>query len=130
MSTLWPKIAGVCSTAKLLGRRRTVRHVCRWNVEVTDVESETSVAGVTRDVGLFGLFVETATPFAVGRTIQLNITKEGRTFDVPGVVSRVIAGEGMGVAFGAITPEAYHVLRGWLAEDSQSQTQRPANQSA
>jgi PilZ domain len=100
-----------------LERRGTTRRSYRWTAEATDVESGSRLQGVTRDVGLFGCFVETMTPFLSGRVIALKITHDNQTFAVAGEVAYAVAGEGMGIAFGAIAPGEYTVLKGWLLED-------------
>jgi hypothetical protein len=110
-----------------LDRRRTTRHSHRWTVDVTDVKSGNGVGGITRDVGLFGCFVETATPFLSGRTITLKITHDNETLSVSGEVSHAVAGEGMGIVFGTLAPREYAFLKGWLAEDSQDASQEQSS---
>jgi hypothetical protein len=105
-------------------RRCSLRHLCRWPVRVTDEESGSYLDGVTRDVGLFGCFVETTTPFFSGRTIVLKITRDDQTFTVVGEVTHAVASEGMGIAFGAMASKGYTLLQEWLKEDPRGDAQQ------
>lgn len=98
-------------------RRSASRYLLRCAVEVTDIATGTCLAAVTSDCGLYGCFVETTTPFLSGRAVALKITHNGRTIATTGEVAHAISQRGMGIAFGAQTPDHYAVLAGWLGRD-------------
>jgi hypothetical protein len=103
-------------------RRSTSRYLLRCTIEVTDIATGTCLAAVTADCGLYGCFVETATPFLNGRAVALKITHNGKTITTTGEVAHAISQRGMGIAFGAQTPDDYAVLAGWLGRDSRIAT--------
>jgi hypothetical protein len=111
-------------------RRRTPRSPFRCTIEVTDIVTGARLAAVTGDLGLYGCFVETTTPFRRGITVALKITHDGRTFDATGEATYAISDRGMGIAFGALTPADYAVLAGWLARDNQTSALGPTTDSA
>jgi hypothetical protein len=96
-------------------RRRTPRYGLKCAIEVSDILTGICIAAVIEDCGLYGCFVKTTTPLAMGRAVALKITHDGRTLNATGEVSRAISNQGMGVAFGAMTSTDHAVLAGWLA---------------
>jgi Tfp pilus assembly protein PilZ len=58
-----------------------------------------------RDLNLGGLFVATATPLALGSTVNLLMSVPEGEIRSRAVVRNVIPGEGMGVQFTEISPE-------------------------
>lgn len=104
-----------------LERRRTTRHCYRWAIEVTEIKSGSLLEAVTRDIGVFGCFVETPTPFLRGTVVTLKITRNTDTFAVAGDVAYAIANEGIGIAFGVLAPSEYALLKEWLAGKPQSE---------
>lgn len=83
-------------------------------IEVTDLQSESHVSAHTRDLSLFGCFVETPTPFVDGTKVRLRITRGGANVSGVGKVAYARPGKGMGVQFLSIEPSSLPTLEGWL----------------
>ena len=98
-------------------RRRTPRYPFGGVAEVTAAGSGRHLIALTGELGRFGCFVKTITPFPSGEEVSLKITHDGREFAASGEVVYALPTEGMGIAFGAIQASAYEaVLESWLAE--------------
>jgi len=96
-------------------RRRTPRYPFGGVAEVTASGSGQYLIALTRELGRFGCFVSTNTPFPAGEKVTLKISHEGREFTVSGEVVYALASNGMGIAFGAIAPSQQAVLEDWVA---------------
>ena len=83
---------------------------------MTASESGRYLIALTRELGRFGCFVKTKTPFPAGEEVCLTITHHGREFAVFGEVVYALPYEGMGIGFGAIAVKDQAVLEDWLAE--------------
>ena len=57
--------------------------------------------GQTRDIGIGGVFVETAAPAPFGADIVVHLQLGGASYALPGVV-RWVRSDGMGVQFGML----------------------------
>jgi len=83
-------------------------------IEITDLQSESHLSAHTRDLSLFGCFVETPTPFVDGTKVRLRITRGGANVSGVGKVAYSRPGKGMGVQFLSIEPSSLPTLEGWL----------------
>ena len=97
-------------------RRRETRRPFGGVAEVTAPASGKHLIALTRDLGRFGCFVKTTTPFPSGEKVSLRITYDGREFSVLGQVAYVLTTQGMGIAFDAIPASDQAVLEAWLAQ--------------
>ena len=84
------------------------------SIELTDV-SETHLTARTKDLSLFGCFVQTATPFPEGTKVILRISHGGSNFFAQGRVAHSRPNVGMEITFIAIEPNSMPVLDKWLA---------------
>lgn len=83
-------------------------------IELIDIQSEKHISGHTRDLSLFGCFVETVTPFPERTEARLRISHAGVNFVARGKVAYSRPNLGMGIAFTAIEPSSLPVLDAWL----------------
>jgi hypothetical protein len=86
------------------------------SIEVTDVQTENHFAARTRDLSLFGCFVETATPFPENTKVRLKISRGGANFVAQGKVAYSRPNSGMGIAFTSIEPSSLPILDAWLTD--------------
>lgn len=84
-------------------------------IKLTDVQSEKQLAAQTKDLNLFGCFVETMNPFPQGTKVRLRISRAGAHVTALGKVANLQPNAGMGIAFITIEPNSFPVLDGWLA---------------
>jgi len=63
---------------------------------------------------VFGYFVETITPFAVGTKVSIRISHNGHVFVAQGRVAYCREFAGMGIAFTSIEPSSVSTLDDWL----------------
>jgi hypothetical protein len=96
-------------------QRAAPRHLFLAPIQLTDVQSEKHLAAHTKDLNLFGCFVETMSPFPQGTKVQLRISRGGAHFTALGKVANLRPNTGMGIAFITIEPRSFPVLDGWLA---------------
>jgi PilZ domain len=85
-------------------------------IELTDMESEEHISGRTKDLSLFGCFVETVTPFPEGTKVRLKISRGETHLVAQGKVTYSRPSSGMGIAFITIEPSSLPVLDVWLAD--------------
>jgi hypothetical protein len=85
------------------------------SIELTDVQSEKHLAAHTKDLSVFGCFVETVTPFPEGTKVSLRISRGGTHFVAQGRVANSQPNSGIGIAFVTIDPSSVPVLDTWLA---------------
>ena len=71
-------------------------------VQVTALDSDAQVAAHTEDLSVFGCFVETTTPFAVGTKVSIRISHSGSVFIAQGRVAYSRESAGMGIAFTSV----------------------------
>ena len=96
--------------------RAAPRHTFLAAIQLTDLQSEKQVAAHTKDITLFGCFVETKSPFPQGTKVRVRITRAGGQVAALGRVAHSRRDSGMGIAFSSIEPSSLPVLDGWLAE--------------
>jgi hypothetical protein len=95
--------------------RAAPRHLFLAPVQLTDVQSEKQLAAHTKDLNLFGCFVEAVSPFPQGTKVRLRISRAGAHVTALGKVANSRPNAGMGIAFITIEPSSFPVLDGWLA---------------
>jgi hypothetical protein len=96
-------------------RRRAIRHLFGGAAEVINVESQTEITSVARDLSLYGCFVTSKAPFPKGTGVRLRITNSKANFSAVGHVAFNLPDEGMGIAFAQVEPKDQAVLEEWLA---------------
>ena len=79
------------------------------------MQSEKHISGHTKDLSLFGCFVETVTPFLEGTKVRLKMSRGETHLVAQGRVTYSRPNSGMGIAFVLIEPSSLPVLDGWLA---------------
>jgi hypothetical protein len=94
---------------------RATRHQFVARIELTDLQSEKHVSGHTKDLSLFGCFVETVTPFPEGTKVRLKMSRGETQLVAQGRVAYSRPNSGMGIAFVTIEPSSRSVLDAWLA---------------
>jgi len=80
------------------------------------MQSEKHISGHTKDLSLFGCFVETVTPFPDGTRLRLRISRGEKHLAAQGRVTYSRPNSGMGIAFVLIEPSSLPVLDLWLAD--------------
>jgi hypothetical protein len=96
-------------------RHRPPRNPVAIGIELTDMQSEKHISAHTKDLTLFGCFVETATPFPQDTKVRLKMLRGGKQLFAHGRVTYSQPGAGMGIAFVTIEPSSLPVLDAWLA---------------
>lgn len=94
---------------------RAARFPFSAGIEVIDVQSEKFVNGRTRDLSVFGCYVLTAIPFAVGTKVSLRIMHSGTALAAMGRVVSSKPNAGMGIVFTKIESSAQSTLENWLS---------------
>src|SRR5271154_4357196 len=92
-------------------QRRGQRVAIEGPVEVTSPDHVHNVPGVSKDISLGGMFIETASPPAFGATVKVGFTLPGRrtALLVTGTV-RWRSKSGMGVQFGLLGARETHAI--------------------
>lgn len=85
------------------------------SIELTDLQSEKQLVAHTKDLTLFGCFVETLTPFEEGIKVRLKVSHAGVNFIATGKVAYSRPNSGMGISFITVEPKSQEVLDLWLA---------------
>jgi hypothetical protein len=96
-------------------RRRASRHLFGVAAEVINLESQTEITSLARDLSLYGCFVTSKAPFPKGTKVRLKITNSKANFSAEGHVAFNLPDEGMGIAFAQVEPNNQAVLEEWLA---------------
>jgi PilZ domain len=96
-------------------QRAAPRHLFLAPIQLTDVQSEKQLAAHTKDLNLFGCFVETMSPFPQGTKVRLRISRANAHVTALGRVANSRPNAGMGIIFITIEPSSFPVLDGWLA---------------
>ena len=94
---------------------RARRYPFSANIEVIEVESESTIKQRTCDLSLFGCFVKAPEPWAIGSKVLLKITYKGSAFTALGHVVHKRE-DGMGVKFSRIKPKDEMILEIWMDE--------------
>jgi hypothetical protein len=85
-------------------------------IELTDIQPEKHISGHTKDLSLFGCFVETVTPFPEGTKVRLKMSRGETQLVAQGRVTYSRPNSGMGIAFVTIEQAACPSwMRGWRA---------------
>jgi hypothetical protein len=79
------------------------------------MQSDKRLSAHTKDLSLFGCFVETVTPFPEGTKVRLRIPHGGTSFVAVGKVACSRTNSGMGITFTAVEPSSLPVIEAWLA---------------
>ncbi len=111
------KAPAVDSAKKTVADRRThPRYAFRAAVEIVADESGARLKTRMRDLSQQGCYVDTDSPFALGTTTDVRITKGTQSFDARARVVYNQPGKGMGLMFIAVEPEQLATLDSWIAE--------------
>ena len=97
-------------------RRVQPRYKLTTSVELADVKTGARIKGTITELSVGGCQVETGTPFAVGTSTDINITKGNKSFGGQARVVYFLVGKGMGLMFTTIEPRQFQVLEKLLAE--------------
>jgi len=114
-------------------RRRTPRYPFVADTEVRDDASGTTVKTRTRELSLYGCYVDMDNPFPAGTPITIKINTAGRSLEGSGKVVYSTANDltcdrpdgsgstpqavnGIGVAFLDVSVQSRIVLKEWLVE--------------
>lgn len=95
-------------------RPRATRQPFVATLIAIELESEKQIAGRTRDLSLFGCYVETPMPFVRGAKGRFVVAYGDQTFTAFGKVAHVVANEGMGVVFTSVEERDQETLEGWM----------------
>ena len=97
-------------------QRSFSRYSFTASVEVTDVQSQTRINGRVSDLGRAGCYVDTISPFVVGKDVKVRIVKDKTWFSAEGRVVYSTIGMGMGLIFTVVEPAQRLILEKWIAE--------------
>jgi hypothetical protein len=97
-------------------RRTDQRYSFTAAIEAFDPITKLRVKGRTSDLSRGGCYVDTISPFGIGTSIKVRITRENKTFDVEGRVVYSQASMGMGIAFVALLPAQSGMIDRWIGE--------------
>ena len=107
-------------TAEREQTRRPVRRARRYpftaHIELIDLESETHLEEVTRDLSLFGCGVATTNALPVGTRLRLRMTHRGSHFAATGRVVYVRPFREIGIVFTRIEDTDQAILEKWISE--------------
>lgn len=111
MAVLYPQME--------LNRRRVPRIVFAGVAELSVAEPPKHVIAAATNLGLFGCFIKTMASFPVGCKVNVRVTYEGDEITAGAEVVYVLPEKGIGIAFGAISPNGQTILEHWLSEPEQ-----------
>jgi len=97
-------------------RPRARRYSVVATVELTDLQSESSIHVRTRDLSLYGCCVEAQKPFSTGTKVRVKIGHRSASFVALGRVSYAQAEGEMGIVFTRIDPKDQLILEKWIEE--------------
>jgi hypothetical protein len=100
----------------VLEQRSFSRYSLAASAEVTDVKSQTRLNGRVSDLGRAGCYVDTISPFVVGKDVKVRIVKDKTWFSAEGRVVYSTIGMGMGLIFSVVQPAERLILEKWIAE--------------
>jgi hypothetical protein len=92
------------------------RYTVSLPAEVVDPLSGKQIAGRTKNISRGGCFILTDGTLDIGTVVQLQIEREGITFEALAVVVRLMPGEGLAFAFLEIEPAQVARINTWLIE--------------
>ena len=94
------------------------RHPFTATIEAFDPATKIRIKGRTSDLSRSGCYVDTISPFGIGTSAKVRITKDNKEFDAEARVVYSQASMGMGIMFTAQLPEQSGVIERWIAEAS------------
>ena len=97
-------------------RRFSIRHPFAADAECLDLESGTSVSGVTSDLSMGGCFVCTSKPLMLGSRVRLTMKRKEQFVEALSVVRIVKPRIGMGIEFLDIDAKHQQVFERWLEQ--------------
>jgi len=101
--------------SNLVDERRTVRFAFAAGAEVSLESSPlATLSARVSQIGLYGCYMETASPFPPGTALLVKIFVPGEYFEAKATVIHVQHASGMGLAFRDVKPNFRIVLRAWL----------------
>ena len=93
---------------------RALRHPFAAGVHITDLQTETKLAGHTEDISTYGCFIETIAPLAADTKIRVQIMRNGQHVVAHGRIAYSRPKGGMGVVFVSFEPGSLAILNKWL----------------
>ena len=126
-----PESKARTSTAQPPERRRNPRIPFTAGVVAVEPRSQTEIAAHTTDLSSCGCYLDTMNPLPERTEIDLQLTKNGKSFRAKARVVHCQPGVGMGLLFTEIAPGERPMLERWLAElRGESVPELPAAASA
>lgn len=95
-------------------RRGSVRYPFTAAADVVELQSNARLTARSSDLAQGGCFVDTISPFPVGTSVTLRLSREQKTFETRANVVYAQPGMGMGLAFTSVEPDQLWVLEKWL----------------
>jgi len=95
-------------------RRRTIRYPFDAAAEVSDENSQGTLAVRVSKISLNGCYLQTPSPFPAGTSLLIKMFAEDSFFEAHATVAYAQACTGMGVAFRDPKPYFVNVLKKWL----------------
>jgi hypothetical protein len=113
-----PEVKSVTNSAGVAAkeRRRDSRYSVSAMAEAVELQSDTRISGRISDIALGGCYLEVMSPFAVGSSVKLRITKDDKLFEAKAKVLYSTGGMGMGLIFTEVEPSQRPLLQRWIAE--------------
>ena len=101
-------------------RRRHLRFKVTAQVQVVEVDSGNRIGARLVNLSAGGCFLEleTNSPFSLGTTVMVAITRGSETFQSNAKVIYVLPPKGMGVTFTDTEPQDLRILGAWIMETS------------
>jgi hypothetical protein len=97
-------------------RRRNLRFPFTAAIEAVEEASGTRIQGRISDLGLGGCYVDTLSPFPLGATLSIKITKDEQLFEAKAKVVYSLVGMGMGLVFLSANPGQVKLFQRWILE--------------
>jgi hypothetical protein len=107
-------------------RPRARRYPFVAAIELTDIESEKQMREKTTDLSVFGCYVQSSIPVAVGAKVRIRISHNGSNFVASGKIAYARENKGFGIAFSKIEPNDQRTLERWIAELRNRYAETPA----
>jgi hypothetical protein len=101
-------------------RRSHPRYAFIAPVEVVALDAGARIKTRVRDLSQQGCYVDTDSPYVLGTTTDVRITKGQKSFEVRARVVSNQSGKGMGLMFTAVEPEQLGTLEEWIAESRET----------
>ena len=96
-------------------RRTALRFPFDAEAEVAPESSpKATISARVRQLGLYGCYMDTPSPFAEGTAVVVKIFVPGEYFEAKGTVIHVQEPSGMGLSFRDVKPNFRIILRSWL----------------